>query len=95
MIPRFGVYLTRATVDGRCYYGISNVGVRPTVDRVITANCETFLLDFVGDLYDKVVRISFLRFIRSEKRFRDVNELQSQISEDIRIARSLLANLLE
>ena len=44
---------------------------------------EVHLLDFDGDLYDKQLTISFLSFLRKERKFNSLAELQSQIAEDI------------
>ena len=86
VLPRYGVYLTDCEVEGRHYRGVSNVGVHPTVDAPdrVSPNCETFLLDFSGDLYGKRVRTAFLRFLRAEQTFASVEELREQIERDIR-----------
>lgn len=90
VIPRYGVYLTDCEVDGRHYRGVSNVGVHPTVDAPdsVSPNCETFLLDFEGDLYGKRVRTAFLRFLRAEQTFVSIEELQKQIQKDIQNAKN-------
>ncbi len=89
VIPRYGVYQTESIVDGKTYRGVSNVGIHPTVDDPDTAvpNCETYLFDFAGDLYGKCVRTAFLRFLRPERTFGSVEELQTQIEKDIREAK--------
>ncbi len=85
-IPRFGVYAVRMTVDGKEYHGVANVGVRPTVEHTTAVNCETFLLDFHGDLYGKIVKTEFLHFLRAERRFDSVSELKSAVDQNIREA---------
>lgn len=82
-IPRLGVYVTECEIDGVCYTGVSNVGKRPTVECSEEIVCETFLLDFSGDLYEKTVRTSFLHFLRPEQRFEGQDELRKQIALDI------------
>ncbi len=84
-IPRHGVYMTLCEVDGICYRGVSNVGVRPTVDDAATStvNCETYLLDFSGDLYNKDVTVFFLHFLRPEQKFENRQALIAQIAADI------------
>ena len=82
-IPAKGVYVTSCTVDGVCYQAISNVGSHPTVDRCATVNCETYLLDFEGDLYGKTPTVSFLKFLRPEQRFASEEALTQQIHLDI------------
>lgn len=81
--PRFGVYKTRITVDGKEYTGVTNVGRRPTVDRCGDTTVETHIPGFSGDLYGKVVRTEFVRFIRDEMRFSSLSELCAQVEKDI------------
>ncbi len=82
-IPRFGVYATRVFVDGKQYYGVSNVGIRPTVENTQHANCETYILDFTGDLYGKSIQVQFCRFLRPEEKFSDSDTLQKAILHNI------------
>ena len=86
-VPLCGVYVTECTVDGKRYRGVSNVGVRPTVDLDAAVNCETYLLDFEGDLYGKEVTVAFLDFLRPEQKFTSLDELRAQIEKDVRQAR--------
>ena len=51
VLPRFGVYATMAQVDGKTYAGVTNIGVRPTVEKGVTPRAETYLIGFSGDLY--------------------------------------------
>jgi riboflavin kinase/FMN adenylyltransferase len=67
------------------------VGVRPTVDQNDTVNCETYLLDFSGDLYGKEVTVAFLEFLRPEQKFASVDALREQIEKDIIRARKYQA----
>lgn len=92
LIPRHGVYLSRCEADGRSFYGLSNVGVHPTVDAVANVNCETYLLDVSEDLYGKEITVSFLHFLRDEKKFDTEAALYEQIDRDIQQARSIIAN---
>lgn len=87
LIPRHGVYVTDCEIDGKVWRGVSNVGVRPTVESTSSANCETYLLDFSGDLYGKTARISFRAFLRPERTFSSLEELKEQIERNISDAR--------
>ena len=86
-IPKHGVYLSVCTVDGVSYGGVSNIGSRPTVENKAAVNCETYLLDFSGDLYGKELTVSFLKFIRPEQHFDSVAELKAQIQADVTTAK--------
>jgi len=81
-LPASAVYVVLANVDGVEYNALANIGTNPTVGNDYLS-LEVHLLDFNGDLYGKHLTISFLSFLRSEKKFSSLTELQSQIAEDI------------
>ena len=89
-LPPRGVYASRVVLPGgqRCT-GVTNIGVRPTVSDEGRVTIETFLLDFHGDLYNRTLRVEFLRFLRPERRFDSIRELHRQIELDIEAARAL------
>ena len=78
VVPRKGVYACRAYVEGKCYLAVTNIGNRPTVNgEGITV--EAWLLDFQGDLYGKDLTLAFYVFLREEKKFDSLEELQQEI----------------
>ena len=87
-----GVYLTRVSLGGKSKYGITNVGVRPTVDGS-TLCAETNIFDFCGDLYGKTIKIEFLKFLRPEKKFSSIDELSLQVHSDIEKAKSIINDI--
>ncbi len=89
VIPARGVYAGCVRTGGTTYSACTNIGVAPTFgDR--ESKIETYLLDFEGDLYGRVVDVGFISRIRAEKRFSGVDELKRQISRDVAEARRLL-----
>ena len=84
LLPPRGVYVSRVHVGGTCYGGATNIGVKPTVSDEEKVGLETFLFDFDGDLYGEVVRVELLHFIRPERKFDSVQELEAQIRHDSR-----------
>lgn len=82
VIPKKGVYKTTVTVDGESCSAITNTGINPTVggEKLRT---ETYIPGFEGNLYGKEIKIEFLDFIRTEKRFDSVKELVLQIEKDL------------
>ena len=88
VIPRFGVYATETVIDGRSYFSVSNVGVRPTVEHTDAVNCETNLFDYRGVLYGKTAEVKFHRFLRPETCFASVEELRTAIEADIGTAKA-------
>jgi riboflavin kinase/FMN adenylyltransferase len=83
VIPRNGVYVTGALVDGVWRRSVTNIGVRPTFGVEKEPSLETFVLNWTGDLYGDVVRIRFLYRLRDEKRFASIEELKTQIRRDV------------
>ena len=83
LTPAHGVYATRVQIGDASYLGVTNVGVRPTVDQSTHVTVETFILDFSGDLYGQTLRVDFYKRLRAEKRFASLDELKEQIQRDI------------
>ncbi len=83
--PSHGVYATMATIDGKRYRAISNVGVRPSFDDGDRVNCETHIFGYEGDLYGKKLKIEFYRHLRGEIFFAERNLLIEQIQKDIEL----------
>ena len=83
-LPANGVYSVVAQVNGVEYKALANIGTNPTVgnDHV---SLEVHLLDFKGNLYDQPLTISFLHFLREEKKFASLDELKKQIAEDVNL----------
>ena len=67
--------------EGETYAAVTNIGVRPTVSGE-GVTVESHLLNFSGDLYGKIIEISFLEFLRPEHKFANLSELQKQIQKD-------------
>ena len=81
---KFGVYKTKVLIDGETYYGITNIGKRPTYETNYVIS-ETYIKNFSGDLYSKYLTIIPQEFLREEKKFSSVYELQEQIKADLKI----------
>ncbi len=81
---KFGVYISRVTVDGKQYDAITNVGVRPTY-KTDTVGCETYIKDFSSDIYGKEITTQLLRFVREEKKFSSADELKNAILNDVKL----------
>ena len=89
VIPARGVYAGFVYVGKeRPHAACTNVGVAPTFERR-ESRVEAYLLDFEGDLYGRVVDVSFVRRIRPEKKFSGVEELKEQIARDVDQARRI------
>ena len=88
VIPRNGVYVTGALIEGQWRRSVTNVGVRPTFESAAEPSVETFVLNWSGDLYGNVVRVRFLHRLRDEKKFGSIDALKAQIERDVCRAQS-------
>jgi riboflavin kinase/FMN adenylyltransferase len=95
MIPPYGVYITRALIDGCWYKGVSNIGRKPTISGDNPPGLETFVLEFDRDVYEENIIIEFLEYIRPEHRFDSIGELQHQIRQDIAVTQKYYGNITE
>lgn len=83
LLPRRGVYAAKITLpDGRAFGGVTNVGVRPTVNNGQDVTVEPWILDFDGDLYGQAIRVEFYRRLRDERKFESLDALKAQIETD-------------
>jgi riboflavin kinase / FMN adenylyltransferase len=92
VIPARGVYAGFVHVGDQRYAACTNVGVAPTFDRA-ESRVEAHLMDFDGDLYGRVVDVSFAKRIREERRFSGIDELTAQIRRDVAEARHFTDSL--
>ncbi len=89
-LPRFGVYATFVEVDGLIYQGVTSVGIRPTFDDGRFPSVETLLLDFDADIYGKLIQVKFVKFLRDEIKYDQIEDLIDQIEQDKIDARRIL-----
>ena len=89
LIPKQGVYatITRIENDGKKYYGLTHIGVRPSVDESPEVTVETYLFDFTGDLYSKVIETEFHLYIRETRKFESLDEVKAQVDADAQTAK--------
>ena len=82
LIPKRGVYFTSVIINHSSYYGICNIGTRPTFgESEITIEIHLFLEDYL-DFYGKEVFVNFLERIRDENDFESMDDLKKQIELD-------------
>ena len=90
LLPGNGVYATRASLAGRHFDAVTNIGLKPTFGGE-SLSVESFLLDAEGDFYGQELRLEFVARLRGEQRFASAAALGRQISADVALARRLLA----
>ncbi len=88
VLAKPGVYAVKVVVSNNSKHlkGIANLGYRPTFNQKKIL-LEVHLFNYSGNLYNKLISVAFLKFIREEKKFKNVNQLKSQIKKDLNIAK--------
>ena len=90
VLAKPGVYAVRVFMKSNSKFiqGIANLGYRPTFKQKKLL-LEVHLFNFSGNLYNKLLSVQFIKFIRREKKFKNVNELRDQIKTDLNIAKKI------
>ena len=89
--PAYGVYAVRGRLpDDRIVDGVANLGIRPMFDPPVEL-LEAYFFDFSGDLYDQIVEVQLIGYIRPEEKLESLEALQTQIARDCEAARQILA----
>ena len=88
IIAKPGVYAVRINLKNKRSYlkGIANLGYRPTFKQKKIL-LEVHIFNFSGNLYNKSLSVEFIKFIRKEKKFKNVEQLKKQIKLDLKIAK--------
>jgi riboflavin kinase/FMN adenylyltransferase len=90
LLPAYGVYAVRALVGGHHLDGVASIGVRPTFGAG-PVSLEVFLFDYDGNLYGKHLEVAFIKRLRGEQKFSDVDALVGQMHKDVDRAKEILA----
>ena len=90
LIETSGVYATYVDYEGKEYKSMTYIGKKPTVNSDETENIEVHLFDFAGDLYDKEIKVRFVKRVRGEQKFESLDALKRQIQIDEKNIREIL-----
>jgi len=93
-LPIKGVYVVECYLHDQIIQGIANMGVRPTIGGSSPV-LEIHLFEFDKDIYSERLTVKFIKKIRDEKKFDNLDMLKLQIQEDILIAKKILNNANE
>jgi len=89
--PRYGIYAVRGLLpDGRVLDGAANLGIRPSFDPPKEL-LEPHFFDFAENLYDQVIEVQLIHFLRPEARYDGLDPLMAAIAKDCADARQILA----
>lgn len=81
LIPKDGVYIVSSNIDNKTYFGMMNIGNRPTLSDK-NHSLEVHFFDLNKTLYNKKITISFLQRIRDEIKFDSITDLKEQLEKD-------------
>ena len=87
--PPNGVYVAEARLDGATWRGVANLGTRPTIESDKPERLlELHLFDLQRDIYGEEVEMRFVRYLRPEQKFANLDELTAQIARDVAQAKT-------
>ena len=89
LLPADGVYAVSINVSKENYFGMLNIGLRPTLESK-GRQVEVHIFDFVKNIYNKKISVTIIRFIRDEKIFQDLESLKSQLIIDRKNCKKIL-----
>ena len=82
LLPPNGVYLSLSEILNCSYYGVTNIGFKPTVSNENVLGVETHLYNFSGDIYGQNITTKLLQFMRPEQKFKNTDSLKEQLEFD-------------
>lgn len=82
-LPKLGVYISKIVIDAVCYQGLTNFGMRPSVDDDETITLETYILDFDQEILGKQADLYLIKYIRETVKFNSLQETHQQVLKDI------------
>ena len=90
IIPKLGVYASIGTIEDEKFIGVTNIGFAPSLKGEKEVTVETHFLGFNRDIYDRLVKIELVEYIRPEIKFSSLEQLVTQIKNDIESARDII-----
>ena len=83
------MYASVTRLDGKEYFGVTNLGVRPTLDDSPFLSVETNLFDYNDDAYGHYIEVQLMHFLRQEMKFDSIETLKKQMESDASFAREM------
>ena len=88
-----GVYLVNVIIEDNhhiSYFGVANIGIKPTVSNDKKITLEVHIFEFDEDIYEKNIKVEFISFLRPERNLKDLERLKYQIKKDISDAKYII-----
>lgn len=90
LIPANGIYAVRVYLGERKLNGVLSIGVRPTINSLQIRSVEVYIFNFHEDIYGEKIKLEFVKYLRPELKFGTIDELKTNIAQDIENAKSFL-----
>lgn len=85
-VPKHGVYRTKTTIDDKTYLSATSVGYNPTfINNNVKIECH--IIDFDEKIYDQIIYIDIIEYLREEMKFDNIKDLIKQIGIDVKTVR--------
>ncbi|MBL7936190.1 MAG: bifunctional riboflavin kinase/FAD synthetase [Bacteroidia bacterium] len=82
LIPKIGVYAVNVVINAITYKGMLNIGINPTTDTDNAIKIEVNIFEFDKDIYGETIRLEFVKRIRNEEKFANLEELKQALAND-------------
>jgi riboflavin kinase/FMN adenylyltransferase len=92
LIPKNGVYVVKSNIEDTTVNGMMNIGTNPTVNGK-TRSIEVHFFNFKKDIYNFELKIEFLKRLRSEKKYKSLKALRTQLKKDMKNAKEFIDHL--
>jgi riboflavin kinase/FMN adenylyltransferase len=93
LLPKTGAYIVKSNINNLTIFGMMNIGYRPTVQGK-NQTIEVHFFDFNENLYDTIIQIDVLSFLREEQKFDSVESLKNQLAKDKETSLAIINGLL-
>lgn len=88
ILPKNGVYVVKVTLKEKEYLGMANIGINPTLNLQHKNRLEVHIIDFNEDIYDEIIEVSFLKYLREETKYNSKEELIESLKETVQLCRN-------
>ena len=82
LLPPNGVYFVRVHYQNELFYGMANIGYNPTINYSKEKKLEVHIIDFDKSIYDEIIKIEFIKWLRPERKFNSKADLINQLEND-------------
>lgn len=95
LIPMEGIYAVRVFIEDLKYDGMMYIGNRPTINNKGIPSIEVNIFNFKADIYEQVIAVELVAFLRSDEKYDDLEDLKKQLNLDKMNAKLALERMAE